>query len=117
MNLIFWRNIFCVAVIVTFVLDLVFGNGVANWWDWLFGFVFWNAANNLLSSFEKHHGTKVYRANENFVSDVLNLLVIIFFVLNLIFGNGIEYWHEWFSGVAVAFSVHVLLTLNRRSHR
>lgn len=117
MNLIFLQNVCSVLVLVVFVLDIIFGNGVTNWWDWLFGFLVWNAANNLLSTFEKYCGTnKVYRADESFVVNVINLLVIVFFVLDLIFGNGIANWNEWACGVAVAFSVHTLITL-RRSHK
>ena len=52
MNLIFWRNVFCVAVIVTFVLDIFFGNGIESWFDWFIGAGFGFSICTLMTNFD-----------------------------------------------------------------
>lgn len=108
MNLIFWRNVFCVAVIVTFVLDIFFGNGVANWSDWICGAAFLVAIDNLLSTADEHFGKQKIYTTDEFVANAASVLVIGSFVVALIFVENLWNWFDWFSGAACAYAVKIL---------
>ena len=99
-----------VIFLVAFVLDLIFGNGVGNWYDWLFGALLINSGGNLLSTFEKYHGTReIYKFNSGFVSDVLNGIVIALLIVRLVFGTIFNWW-DCLIGAGFAFAVRNLLT-------
>lgn len=115
MNLIFLRNVLGIFFLVAFVCDLVFGNGVENWWDWLVGVILVNAIYSLASTFEKYRGTRArYKFDFNSVPDVLDMLVILLLAVRIIFGSTVDWW-EFFVGASFTFFVRSLIsTLTRR---
>ena len=110
MNLIFLRNVAGLLFLIAFVPDLIFGNGVENWWDWLLGAILVNAIHGLASTFGKYHGTReLYCFDANSVSDVLNVLIVVLLTFRIVFGGSINWW-ESFVGAAFSFFVHSLIS-------
>ena len=110
MNLTFLRNVAGIFFLVAFVCDLVFGNGVESWWDWLAGAILVNAIYNLASTFRQYRGTrKLYRFDEKFVSDVLDMLIVLLLTIRIIFGSALN-WREFFVGASFAFFVRSLVS-------
>ena len=109
MNSFFLRNIFSVFVLIWFVLDLIFGNGV-DWRDWICGAAFLVSLENLLSTLEEHlDNRKIYKMDETFWANVASVLIIGSFVFSLIFGENLWVWDDWLIGAVTAYAVLNLL--------
>ena len=110
MDLIFGRNVFSALFIVAFALDLIFGNGVENWRHWIAGAAFFFSVDDLISTFETYIKTKKFsEPRAKTFQHVLSVLIIAFFVYDLISDREIIWW-DWFIGVGFAFAIRNLLT-------
>ena len=117
MDLIFGRNVLSALFIVAFALDLIFGNGVENWRHWIAGAAFFFSVDDLSSTFETYIKTKKFsEPPAKIFQHVLSVLIIGFFVYNLISDREIIWW-DWFIGVGFAYSFRNLAVTFRDNSR
>lgn len=113
MNLIFGRNVLSALFLVVFALDLIFGNGVDSWRHWIAGAAFFVSVDDLISTFEQYRREgQVSTYRWKIVQHVLSVLIIAFFVCDLVTGRNIV-WHSWLIGLGFAFALRNIATTVR----
>ena len=117
MNLIFWRNVLSVLFLAAFVLDIIFGNGVESWQNWISGAAFFFAVDDLSSTVEQYLKTKrISEPRAKTFQHVLSVLIIAFFVYDLVSDREIIWW-DWFIGAGFAFAFRNLMRISRDNPR